>query len=58
MKLYDIRLRINRPDQYIYTVEDRRIVSPDKLLFTISEMLNRYPDEKASVEITHIEVVL
>lgn len=58
MKLYDIRLRISRPDQYIYTVEDRRIVSPDKLMFTISEMLNRYPDEKASVEITHIEVVL
>ena len=58
MKLYEIRLRQFSNDQYIYKVEESKIVSPDKLIITICDMLNKSPDGQASVEIKHIECEL
>lgn len=58
MKLYSIKLRRFSNDQYIYNVEDHKIVAPSKLIITICDMLNKFPDGQASVEITHIECEL
>jgi hypothetical protein len=58
MKLYEITLRQFKTDQFIYAIEDRKIVSPDKLIITICDMLNRFPDGASSVEIKHVECVL
>lgn len=55
MKLYEIQLRKSAKDQYIYTVEEHVIVSQARLVETICEMLNRFPDGAAYVDIKHVE---
>jgi hypothetical protein len=55
MKLYEVKLRKFSNDQYIYNVDEMKIVSPDKLIITICDMLNKFPDGQSSVEIRHIE---
>lgn len=55
MKLYDIQLHRTLKDQYIYKVEEHKIVSQEKLIITICDMLNKFPDGEAHVDIKHVE---
>lgn len=55
MKLYDVTLRKSVKDQYIYSIEERKVVSQEKLMITICEMLSRFPDEQAGVTVTQME---
>lgn len=58
MKLYDIQLRRSAKDQYIYVVEEHVIVSQARLVDTVCEMLARFPDGSAYVDIKQVECQL
>lgn len=58
MKLYDIQLRRSSKDQYVYVVEEHVIVSQTRLVDTICEMLSRFPDGDAYVDIKQVECQL